>query len=197
MSTVYEDYGTQKARDIARQHKSQYGQLVRVVCSPNPKTITMIYAKGTQLLGRCDDGYFMQFGYMGSGTSNFWAFLNENGFRISYDNLIEIGTPETIMPETTQLSQQHIKRLEERNQRWEEEKQRQGEREKQQMTEEKQRQKEEAKRQQAQKVEDERRSRVQATRKSSAQCVMCGQKLGVFLKLLGKDRHGKCTTFSE
>lgn len=197
MSSVYEDYGTQKARAIARQYKNQHGQLIRVVCSPSPKTIKLVYAYGTELLGKCDDGYFMQFGYMGSGTSNFWAFLNENGFKISYDDLIQMGTPETITPETTQLSPEHIEHLERKKRRWEEEEKQRREREKQQKAEEEQRQKEEEKRRQAQKAEDERRSRVQATRKSSGQCIMCGHRLNFLQKLFGKDRHAECKSFKE
>jgi DNA repair exonuclease SbcCD ATPase subunit len=56
---------------------------------------------------------------------------------------------------------------------------------------------EEEKHQQAKKVEDERRSRVQTLRKSSGQCVICGQKLGLFPKLLGSDRHSKCKVFRD
>ena len=54
---------------------------------------------------------------------------------------------------------------------------------------------EEEKRMHAQKAEDERRSKIQAMRKSSRQCVMCGQNLGFFSKLLLEDRHEKCKTF--
>jgi len=59
--------------------------------------------------------------------------------------------------------------------------------------EEKRRKEEEAR----QKAEDERRASVQATRKLSGKCTMCGQRLGFFLKIVGKDRHGGCMTFRE
>jgi hypothetical protein len=161
-----------------------------VKCNTNPRTITLIYSSGAKVVGQCDEGYPLQFGYTGTGTSSFWAFLNENGFQISYDALCELDIPETILRKAKQLSPVSEDRLIKLRQEWE----------RQQKKEEKRRQAEqvrEEKRQQAQKKEDERRSKVQAMRRSSGKCVMCGQKLGFFLKLLGKDRHGKCTVFSE
>jgi len=73
------------------------------------------------------------------------------------------------------------------------ERKRREEEEKRRAEEQKRRQAEEARR----KAEDERRARVQAARKSSGQCMMCGQSLGFVLRLLGKDRHGRCTSFKE
>jgi len=57
---------------------------------------------------------------------------------------------------------------------------------------------EEAKRREdRRKSEEQRRAKVQEQRKSLGQCVMCGNSLGFFLRLFGKDRHGKCTEFRE
>jgi len=44
---------------------------------------------------------------------------------------------------------------------------------------------------------EEWRTRVQSKRKSLAQCVMCGQRLNFFQRLLGRDRHNACKTFKE
>lgn len=46
-------------------------------------------------------------------------------------------------------------------------------------------------------AEELRRSEVQTKRRASGQCVMCGQPLGFFQKLLGKDRHNSCSRFKE
>jgi flagellar motility protein MotE (MotC chaperone) len=47
------------------------------------------------------------------------------------------------------------------------------------------------------KAEEEGRAQVQARRKSDGRCVMCGNPLGFFQRLLGKDRHGPCTEFRD
>jgi sulfatase modifying factor 1 len=43
----------------------------------------------------------------------------------------------------------------------------------------------------------QRIAEIQNRRKSARQCVMCGRPLGLFQRILGKDRHRECTVFKE
>ena len=54
-----------------------------------------------------------------------------------------------------------------------------------------QRQQEETRR----RAENERRKLIIKQRRSQRECFMCGQPLGFFDKLLGRDKHRKCTNF--
>jgi len=47
------------------------------------------------------------------------------------------------------------------------------------------------------KAEEASRARAQGARRRSGQCAMCGKPLSFLQKLLGKDRHGGCATFTE
>ena len=44
---------------------------------------------------------------------------------------------------------------------------------------------------------DELKKNLQAARRSSGQCVMCGRRLNVVQRLLGKDKHTECKSFRE
>lgn len=49
----------------------------------------------------------------------------------------------------------------------------------------------------AQRLAAEKKQEILAQRKSKSQCVMCGKSLGVFSRLIGRDRHPKCLVFQE
>jgi hypothetical protein len=81
---VYEDGLIADTRKMAKDLMSQHGELITVFCDAHPKTIRLVFQDGVILTGDCDRGYFMQFGYQGTGPSRFWAFLDECGFKVPY-----------------------------------------------------------------------------------------------------------------
>lgn len=92
----YED----QMRQIARQMIARHGNLVEVNCvsGHHPCHIELLFADGYkevigQHSGRVDIS-MMKFGYHGTGTSCFHAFLNEAGYKVTFEDLanLENGT---------------------------------------------------------------------------------------------------------
>lgn len=85
------------------------------------------------------------------------------------------------------LTPEEQSRLEERERRERDEEERKRQ-------EQEKRREEEAARKQA---EEQLRAKIQAQRKGASQCVMCGRPLNFLQKLLGKERHGGCSSFVD
>jgi hypothetical protein len=92
------------------------------------------------------------------------------------------------------------KELEEAKRRKEEQKRREQEEENRREEERKRREEEmvrEDEEWKAKRAEEERRVRVRARRRSDGQCVLCGNSLGFFQRMMEKDKHSICTEFKE
>lgn len=88
----YED----QMRQIARQMIAMHGNLVEVNCisGHHPCHIELLFADGHKEIVGDHNGQvdisMMKFGYMGTGTTCFHAFLNEAGFDIAYEELANL-----------------------------------------------------------------------------------------------------------
>ncbi|MGB5934217.1 MAG: hypothetical protein WBH57_14280 [Anaerolineae bacterium] len=96
---IYEQAMRQGARRLIAEH----GELVEVRCVSGPPNyrIELVFADGheetiTRHSGRIDIT-MMKFGYMGTGTRSFHAFLNEAGFKdISLEQLATMEGPQVL-----------------------------------------------------------------------------------------------------
>jgi ribosomal protein S14 len=43
---------------------------------------------------------------------------------------------------------------------------------------------------------EEKKRKIQSNRRTAKRCILCGKPLGVFQRLLGRQQHDDCTTFS-
>lgn len=76
-------------RQIARELTSRYGILLKVHCGTDPASrIVFEFQNGVRIPAPEPnlqmDLSMVQFGYIGTGTSCFWAFLDESGFNIPF-----------------------------------------------------------------------------------------------------------------
>jgi len=93
----------QAMRQEARRLIAQHGELAEVRCVSGPPDyrIELVFADGheeiiTRHSGRIDIT-MIKFGYMGTGTRCFWAFLDEAGFKdVSLEQLAEMEGPQVL-----------------------------------------------------------------------------------------------------
>ena len=95
----------QAMRKIARNLVQEHGKLVEVRCISgyNPCHIEMVFADGHEIvvgrhIGGRIDITMMKFGYQGTGTSCFHAFLDEAGIKVSLDELYTMQGPKILRP---------------------------------------------------------------------------------------------------
>lgn len=112
LEEFFANYATpeERSRQMARELRAQHGKLLEVVCDVNPKRITLVYKDGTRFTNNCEEGFFMQFGYSGTGPSCFHAFLEESGISVSYDTITAIRRRVTLGPQGGQIQCPHCKR---------------------------------------------------------------------------------------
>jgi len=170
---MYEQMGQQNARELV----GRLGEVREVYLNPNGG-IDVLFSSGTV----ATLGSLFKYGYSGSGPIAFSAWLREVGFLVTDGDVSNMTRPMVLRhPKNQNPTEQDF---------WEKRAQEEA---RKRQEEEKRRQEAEAKR----KAEEQRRAKVQEQRKSTSQCVMCGRALTFFQKLLGKDRHGACTTFVD
>ena len=96
----YED----SMRQTARQMIAQHGKLVEVQCNSghHPCDIVLVFADGhKESVGDHDmqvNISMMKFGYHGTGTSCFHAFLSEAGFNVTLDQLANLENGTVLKP---------------------------------------------------------------------------------------------------
>jgi len=96
----YED----SMRMIARQMIAQHGKLVEVNCvsAHHPCHIELLFADGyKEIVGEGSmqvDISMLKFGYQGTGTSCFHAFLSEAGFNVTLDQLANLPNGTVLKP---------------------------------------------------------------------------------------------------
>jgi hypothetical protein len=94
----------QAMREIARNLVQMHGKLVEVRCisGHHPCCIEMVFADGHKIVVGEHDGRvditMMKFGYHGTGTQCFHAFLDEAGIKVSLDELYTMQGPKTLRP---------------------------------------------------------------------------------------------------
>ena len=91
-------------RQIAGQMIAQHGKLVEVHCvsGHHPCNIELLFADGHKETvgdhsGRVDIS-MMKFGYHGTGTKCFYAFLNEAGFNVTFEELVNLENGAVLKP---------------------------------------------------------------------------------------------------
>lgn len=90
----------EEMRQIAQQLINEHGDLVEVRCVSrrHPGHIELVFADGYELLvgkhGGDVDITMMKFGYHGTGSRCFHAFLDEAGFNVTFEQItkMEDGT---------------------------------------------------------------------------------------------------------
>jgi len=91
-------------RQIARQMITSHGNLVEVNCisGHHPCNIELMFADGyKEVVGDHNmqiDISMMKFGYHGTGTRCFHAFLNEAGFNVSFEDLVNLENGTVLKP---------------------------------------------------------------------------------------------------
>ena len=100
----YED----QMRQIARQMIAQHGNLVEVNCISGlrPVNIELKFAYGYKEIiskhsGQVDIS-MMKFGYHGTGTRCFHAFLDEAGYKVTFEDLVNLENGTVLKPQRDQ-----------------------------------------------------------------------------------------------
>jgi hypothetical protein len=145
------------------------------------------------------------FGYSGTGSSNLEVLLRSCGFSDTTLVTTECGSdrfPVVLKPDGRLYSvggdiidlelQRQRREAATQRRRAEEEKQR-AEEAKRRAEEQRCQQEEDTRRQ----AEEGRRRQIMQQRRALKHCVMCGQPLGLFDKVRGRDRHSNCVSFRE
>jgi len=137
-------------------------------------------------------------GIEGSYAGNFQGKFGNSLYSYEYDDLEkrQVDAAELwarICKRRSALEDEARRRAEEQQGRQQQHARRLAEERQRRAEEEKRRHEEVARR----RAEDEKRQAQLRERKSQKQCVMCGKPLGLFDKLLLRDRHGGCVTFQE
>jgi GNAT superfamily N-acetyltransferase len=93
---THEDQHTRGARNWAKELMKQYGELLEVRCEADAtRHIVLAYENGTVPVEK--HGSMLQYGYAGTGTSCFWAFLDESSFEVPYWFLCEDFKPPVVL----------------------------------------------------------------------------------------------------
>jgi len=152
-----------------------------------------------------DPLHVLAFGYSGTGSHNLAALLRSCGFKDTTvitsqeesDRFPVVLKPDgrlfTVSGEVVDIELERQKREAAAQERRVEEERRHVEEAKRRAEEQGRQQEAEAKRQ----ADELAKRQIMLHRTSLKQCVMCGQPLGIFEKLRGRDRHHRCGSFLE
>jgi len=96
----------QEMRRIARNLIQEHGKLIEAHCisGHHPCHIELVFSDGHKIVvgehsGRAEIT-MMKFGYHGTGTSCFHAFLDEAGIKVSFNELVQMEGPQILRPST-------------------------------------------------------------------------------------------------
>jgi hypothetical protein len=169
---------TDPARRAAREQIASFGRVLEVYLGSTGQ-VDVLFKSGTiATLGA-------KYGYAGSGPLSFAAWLQQAGFIISSEDVVAMKSP---------LIMKHpLNRSEIDSGVW---------RQRDDFHKEEERKREEQKRkaredEMRQAAEMKRRAGVQKERNSSGLCVMCGNKIGFIMRLMGVSRHQQCKDFRD